>query len=146
MSELKPCLHCETEGVIKERDERVGYNEYQDTYHYCFVECANCGCRSKEFRIKPLIETTDYTVADFRQNPVLRAKVEDEYDDYVQQVKQAAMDSWNTRPDLKVELVEAIESIAVKTNSAMGIGVEPVPYIEKRKVLEAINTIMGDIE
>jgi len=52
----------------------------------------------------------------------------------------------NTRPDLKAELVEAIESIAVKTNSTMGTGVEPVSYIEKRKVLEAINTRMGDTE
>jgi len=50
----------------------------------------------------------------------------------------------NGRPDLKAELVEAIESITVRTNSTMGTGVEPVSYIEKRKVLEAINTIIGE--
>ena len=38
-----------------------------------------------------------YTVRDFRENPILRAKVEDDYDAYCEQSEQLAVDGWNCR-------------------------------------------------
>lgn len=97
MDELKPCPFCGGEGDLVLRRERVGYGGYEKTLEFHVVKCVNCESSGKEFRQDPLCDYTSYTVQDFRDNPVLRAKVEDEYEDYIKQAKELAIQAWNTR-------------------------------------------------
>jgi len=97
--EIKRCPHCGERGELMSKTERVGYDEYMRYVDSFQVVCTGCGARTKEFTKKPLVATTHYTVVDFRDNPTLRAKVEDEYVTYCELLEQATVDAWNTRPE-----------------------------------------------
>jgi len=81
--------------------ERIGYGSYERTHEYWVVECQSCSGSGKEYEQKPLCDYTNHTVADFRNNPILRAKVEDDYNAYVEQTKKLAIDAWNQRARLE---------------------------------------------
>ena len=99
-SELKPLLCCpfcggDAELVICRN--RTGYGEYERTETYHAVKCKKCGSTGKQYHEKALIDFTKYTVLDFRSNPILRAKVEDDYEAYQQQTKELAVAAWQRR-------------------------------------------------
>ena len=79
LSDLLCCPHCNGNAELKSKNERVGYDEYMRYIDSFYVACSECGARTADFRKKTFAETTEYTVQDFRENPALRAKVEDEY-------------------------------------------------------------------
>jgi hypothetical protein len=76
---------------------RLGYGEYESDETYWAVECQNCHSKGRQYHQKHLASYTSHTVHDFRNNPVLRAKVEDKYDQYCAQTRQLAADAWNKR-------------------------------------------------
>ena len=94
---LEPCPFCGGEAEQHQDLVRSGYGEYERQERYHVVNCKKCGASSKPFHQKHLIDFTKYTVRDFRENPILRAKVEDDYDAYCEQSKQLAVDAWNCR-------------------------------------------------
>ena len=94
---LEPCPFCGGEAEHRENQIRSGYGEYERTEHYHAVECRNCGASSKRIHQRHLIAFTRYTVRDFRENPILRAKIEDDYAAYCEQSKQLAVEAWNAR-------------------------------------------------
>ena len=94
------CAHCGGQAELKSKAERVGYAEYMSYADSFYVACSDCGARTADFRKKALAKTTDYTVQDFRENPALRAKVEDEYTVYCKQLEKEAISAWNKRAAL----------------------------------------------
>lgn len=96
--ELKPCAFCGGSGILEAETVSAGYGEYQHSDLYHVVKCAYCKASGRRYHQQHLINFTTYTVADFRNNPMLRAKVEDEYEAYCEQTKQLAIESWNRRP------------------------------------------------
>lgn len=97
--DLKPCPFCDGEAVLIDEPVRSGYGEYEQTHTHRYVTCAKCHARGPAFVIKHLVEMTTHTVSDFRYNPVLRAKVENEYDAYVKQTAELAVEAWNRRAE-----------------------------------------------
>jgi len=94
---LEACPFCGGEAEYQKENVRSGYGEYERNETYHTIRCKKCGSSSKRVHQKHLIDFTKYTVSDFRQNPILRAKVEDDYDAYCEQSKQLAVDAWNCR-------------------------------------------------
>ncbi len=97
MNDLLFCPFCSGEPELIERQERSGYGEYERTLTFHVVRCKKCKAKATEYEQKALIDFTRHTVQDFRNNPVLRAKVEDDYAAYIQQTKKLAVSAWNTR-------------------------------------------------
>jgi len=97
LSDLLCCPHCNGNAELKSKNERVGYDEYMRYIDLFYVACSECGARTADFRKKTFAETTEYTVQDFRENPALRAKVEDEYTIYCKQLEQETISAWNKR-------------------------------------------------
>lgn len=97
---LKPCPFCGGDAEHQRDRVRSGYGEYESEENYHAVKCKKCGASSKRVHQKHLIEFTKYTVRDFRENPILRAKVEDDYDAYCQQSEQLAVEAWNCRTEI----------------------------------------------
>ena len=95
---LRICPFCTGMAELKSKKDRVGYAEYMTYVDSMFVECTGCGARSVDIIKTPLCDTTDYRVEDFRENPTLRARVEDEYLIYCKRLEQDAVNSWNKRP------------------------------------------------
>lgn len=94
---LEPCPFCGGKAEQHQGLVRSGYGEYERTDTYHSVKCKECGASSKRFDQKHLADFTKYTVHDFRGNPILRAKVEDEYDAYCELLKQISVNAWNRR-------------------------------------------------
>lgn len=94
---LKSCPFCGGQAKLVANSVRSGYAEYERNETYHVVVCGNCECRGKSYHQKHLINFTVHTVSDFRNNPVLRAQVEDDYEAYCQQTKKLAVDAWNRR-------------------------------------------------
>jgi hypothetical protein len=94
---LLVCPFCGGEAEYTTESVRSGYGEYESIEKYHVVTCKTCKCNGRRYHQKHLINFTSYTVSDFRNNPLLRAKVEDEYESYCQQTKQLAVDAWNKR-------------------------------------------------
>ena len=96
-NQLKPCPFCGGNAILETQCNRSGYGEYESTEKYHVVCCEKCKAQGKRIHQQHLINFTKYTVRDFRENPILRAKVEDDYDSYCDQTKQLAIDSWEQR-------------------------------------------------
>lgn len=94
---LASCPFCGGESELREDNDRAGYGEYERRLTFHVVRCKNCAAQATRFEQKPLVDFTHHTVGDFRNNPALRAKVEDDYQVYVEQTKQMAMAAWNRR-------------------------------------------------
>ena len=97
LQNIKECPFCGGNAELDKDMVRSGYGEYEirETYHS--VKCKKCNASSKRIHQKHLIDFTKYTVRDFRENPILRAKVEDDYKAYCEQSKQLALEAWNFR-------------------------------------------------
>ena len=95
--ELLPCPFCGGKAELLEQRSRTGYGEYERNDIYLGVQCLKCGSVGSRIHQKSLAELTVYTVGDFRGNPALRAKVEDEYEAYKEQTKDLATQAWNNR-------------------------------------------------
>lgn len=94
---LKSCPFCGGQAKLVTSNVQSGYGGYGSNEIYHAVVCANCESRSKGYHQKHLISFTSHTVSDFRNNPILRAKVEDEYAVYCKQVIERATEAWNKR-------------------------------------------------
>jgi hypothetical protein len=97
MNNLKPCPFCGGEPKHEIEQVRIGYSEYEHVENYHVVKCANCSSNGPRCHQKHLAEFTAYTVADFRNNPILRAKVEEDYENYCREIKRHAISAWNRR-------------------------------------------------
>lgn len=94
---MKPCPFCGGSAEYEKSSVRSGYGEYErlETYHSVF--CQKCRARGRKYHQKALVDYTSHTVSDFRNNPILRAKVEEEYEAYCEQTKQLAIEAWENR-------------------------------------------------
>ena len=97
MESLSVCPFCGGEAVLETERERQGYGEHESLETYHVVVCSKCKSRATRYHQKHLINFTSATVSDFRHNPVLRAKVEDEYEEYCKQVQDLAVTAWERR-------------------------------------------------
>ncbi len=91
-----PCPFCAGMGSIAEREDKninIGYGDFP----YAIVICAKCGARGEKISIKYFNEFSDYTVEEFRQSNLLRAKEELRYKEYLDNKKQEAIKAWNRR-------------------------------------------------
>ena len=100
---LLACPFCGGEAEYATESVRSGYGEYESTEKYHVVKCKACQSNGRRYHQKHLIHFTTCTVADFRNNPLLRAKVEDEYEAYCQQTKQLAVEAWNKRANVGIQ-------------------------------------------
>jgi hypothetical protein len=97
MENLKQCPFCGGNPELIVDYQRSGYGEYERNLEFHVVQCKNCSSKGRQFEQKPLCDFTAFTVAEFRSNPALRAKVEDEYNLYAEQTKELAVNAWNRR-------------------------------------------------
>jgi hypothetical protein len=97
LKDLLRCPHCNGQARLKSKSERVGYEEYTSYVDSIYVVCEGCGARTADFTKTSLAGFTDYTVQDFRNNPILRATVENDYKSYCNDLMQKAIDTWNMR-------------------------------------------------
>lgn len=93
----KQCPFCRAKGELKEENTRVGYGDYESNVSCFVVECLGCGAKAQWFAIKTLCDFTTHTVEDFRNNPILRAEVEDQYETYLKELKEKAIMAWEKR-------------------------------------------------
>ena len=96
LAQLEACPFCGSDAKMEDSLERGDPGWSTDKVEH-FVECMSCRARGPKFHQKYLAEFTDHTVAEFRADPILRAKVEDDYAAYVEQVKARAVAAWNRR-------------------------------------------------
>ena len=94
---IKNCPFCNSRAKWNSLSTRIGYSEYERTVASIIVECEKCHSKSAEVVIMPLCDFTKHTVSDFRNNPILRAKVEDEYEKYKDVRKEEVLRLWNNR-------------------------------------------------
>jgi hypothetical protein len=111
---LEACPFCGGDAEYRKENVRSGYGEYEYNETYHTIRCKKCGSSSKRVHQKHLIDFTKYTVRDFRENPILRAKVEDDYDAYCEQSKQLAVDAWNLRTAIEAETAQGQEPLALE--------------------------------
>jgi hypothetical protein len=88
---ILPCPFCASENV-KLDQEAMSYG--RELWN---VVCLSCNAKGGHKYQKALRDFTDYNVQDFRRNPILRAKVEDEYNEYINDLKLEAVKVWNIR-------------------------------------------------
>ena len=93
---MKNCPFCDGKAELIKHQERYRDNYYTSPEVY-FVFCKECKTRGKESIIKSLANFTKYSCEDFRNNPILRAKEEDRYDEYLEKIKQETISYWNRR-------------------------------------------------
>lgn len=91
------CPFCSGEAELKEYTDHWGSGEYANSTQFRQVICKSCKASAPAIRQKHFIELSDYSVEDFRNNPSLRAKVDDEYDAYKKTVGEEAIEAWNKR-------------------------------------------------
>ena len=88
LGNILPCPFCAS-------DNTEIHENHRDNVVY--VECGSCGSSGKRFYYKPLVSFTYYTIDDFRNNPILRAQVEEEYFEYKKSIELEAVKAWNIR-------------------------------------------------
>ncbi len=98
--DIKPCPFCGAKGELKEGSTPSSGDGYYMGQDYFIIECVGCGARSGDVNYDFLRDFTDYTVNDFRKNPVLRAKVDDEYLEYKEEKRVETVSLWNNRKPL----------------------------------------------
>jgi len=94
---LKPCPFCGAKAVhdiTLDRGSSDGYVLSSDSH--CII-CVKCHAQSAKLRQAPLCEFAPHTVAQYRANPILRARVEDEYEQYIEKLRRDVAQLWNTR-------------------------------------------------
>jgi len=97
MIELKPCPFCGGAAtLIRDAVKGSGDGYVLDTYAHA-VRCSRCYAQSYRESQSPLCMFTKHTTMEFRANPILMAKVEMEYDQYIDSLKDKAIAAWNTR-------------------------------------------------
>tara|TARA_R110000782_G_scaffold269643_1_gene368132 strand:- start:215 stop:526 length:312 start_codon:yes stop_codon:yes gene_type:complete len=94
---LKTCPFCGGVAALNSENRRVGYDEYESNVTLYFASCTKCGARTKTTQKPHLCDFTAHTVQDFRNNPLLRASVEDEFDAYLERIKSIPVNDWNNR-------------------------------------------------
>ncbi len=93
---IKPCPFCDGMGSLVEREEKninIGYGDFP----YVVIVCAKCGASGEKFNIRCFNMFSNYTVEEFRNSNLLRAKEELKYKEYLDSKKQEATEAWNTR-------------------------------------------------
>jgi C4-type Zn-finger protein len=94
---ILPCPFCNREASLETKSERLGYDDFNRFVELLYVECSDCGSRTKDFRVKQLTEMSKYTVQDFRDDPTLRPKVQKDHAIYLEQLVQEVTRAWNRR-------------------------------------------------
>jgi len=99
LNDIKECPFCRGDSVLNEETLRQGYDEYMTTQKYCFVECCSCGARSRAMKKPCLSDFTNYTVQDFRDNPILRVKEEENHELLIKSIEADTISYWNKRKE-----------------------------------------------
>ena len=90
-----PFCNCKTANIKEVRDinQNVGYG---DT-HYLVAMCQECDATRGKTHLKTFNEFSKYTVRDFRESNLLRAKEEEAYESYKKEVMAVVAALWNER-------------------------------------------------
>jgi hypothetical protein len=125
-----PCPFCGGEAKL-EHDTSYGYSD-PDGYRIgekntVYVKCINCGAMSCETDVKWLKDFAPHTVDQYRKDPILRAKTEEEYEKYKAEIDASAVSDWNSRADacgcdVDWDRLKFIETTAHKLYGHHGIG------------------------
>ena len=97
MSKLKKCPFCGNSGELKLERTTMASGEYEYTDSVYIVRCVICFASASRVAVETLGQFTKHTVQDFRDNPALRARVEDEYAGYLKEKRYQARENWNRR-------------------------------------------------
>jgi hypothetical protein len=94
---ILPCPFCGDKATEMTISTRVGHEEFMRYEEAHVVTCDRCGASSRSIAQETFADRTHYKVQDFRNNPSLRARVEDEYDTYVESLCARVIYLWNKR-------------------------------------------------
>jgi hypothetical protein len=94
---IKKCPFCGSDAELVHKDKSSSDDGYCSGYPARAVECLKCFSVGPVKTFKWFRDFTDYTVADFRRNPSLRAKIDDAYEDYVKRQEEMVITAWNKR-------------------------------------------------
>lgn len=92
--ELKPCPFCGGEAKFVDALRHWAGNE---TSRYFSVVCTNCGAQPQQQFPHTFATKFNHSVQEYRDNPALRARCEDEYDVYIEEIKKITIHWWNRR-------------------------------------------------
>lgn len=95
--EIKPCPFCGGHSQVLSTDSLGSDDGYCSGTPSYNVICSICGSRGQTVYYKWFRDTFSETVNDFRRNPSLRAKRDDEYEDIRNAKKLEAVKFWNRR-------------------------------------------------
>jgi ssDNA-binding Zn-finger/Zn-ribbon topoisomerase 1 len=93
---MLPCPFCGGEGYIKE-DRIINFNIGYDDFPYVVIICKKCSSMGQKVNIIFFNRFSNYTVQEFRESNVLRAKEELRYEEYMKKCKNEAIKLWNRR-------------------------------------------------
>ena len=90
---LRPCPFCGSPVALEEFKE-YGSGEYRGRLDVA-VLCRVCWARGPFVNMRFFRELSKYSVEDFRENPSLRAKEDDAYEEYRRQIHEFTANLWN---------------------------------------------------
>ena len=94
---IKDCPHCEDTGEVKKWVNKHRADDYYTPSDGFHVVCVDCEATSKIITYKNLRKFTSKKEGDFKNNPILCAKVSEEYDEYIEGIKAEVVVAWNRR-------------------------------------------------
>jgi len=92
---LKRCPFCDGSPELSTLNTGTVYST--QTCQEMLVRCQDCGAKGPQFHKQYLAEWTNYTVQDFRNNPILMIKEEEKYNEYCKSIDTLAVSGWNKR-------------------------------------------------
>jgi ribosomal protein L37E len=95
--DLNTCPFCGGKASHEEDYDKGSGDGYVLPFNRHCVRCKQCGAQSYAIRQKPLCEFSNHTVSDYRGNPILQARIQDEYEKYIEMLKQDVTKLWNQR-------------------------------------------------
>ena len=93
---IKECPFCGGVPKIEKRTFENPNAGYSGSDYYLVV-CTKCEATGKYEVFEYFSMFSKYSVEEFRKNNALRSREEDKYDEYLEVIKQKAIENWNKR-------------------------------------------------
>ena len=99
MSKIKRCPFCGGNAECKVADNNGSLDGYYSGFPAFRVECTKCGSSGELVAYTWFRDSFKEGVIEYRRNPSLRAKREDEYEDMQRKNMAKSIEKWNSRVD-----------------------------------------------
>ena len=115
---LRSCPFCSSEDVeLIRRMREDGYGDY--SHDDMFVMCHYCYAQGPNIYVELFSQRTKYSYRYLERHPEIREKLNEKYDEYIQQKKQEAIAAWNKR-----FLTRSREEIVAKIDEYLKLPIE----------------------